>query len=105
MTLEDIRERRRGGTANLCHLEGSNNAREWLGSSAVEGVERFRGDRREGGRLRGAELDSKLTNVGNTVSLLQSDVATPILVVDLWSAPALFLRHVEVRATSLIFFP
>lgn len=29
--------------------------------------------------------------------LLRSDAVAPIIVVDLWSAPALFLRHVEVR--------
>lgn len=30
-------------------------------------------------------------------SLLRSDVLSPVVVVDLWSAPALFLRHVEVN--------
>lgn len=97
--LEDLRNMRRGGTAGLCHKReggGTSEADFWFGASAAEEGE-GEGER---GALRGATERRQLGDEGNeivdAVPLLRSNVADPVLVVDLWSAPALFLRYVEV---------
>lgn len=103
LALDDLRERRGGGTAGLCHTRGSNpsEAELWFGASASEDDEEDdeRGWGRDQGALRGGRT-RKLGGGGGEIvdglALLRSDVVAPVMVVDLWSAPALFLRHVEV---------
>lgn len=50
----------------------------------------------EMGRMHGRP--AKSTKLGIR-SMLWSDAVNPVMVVDLWSAPALFLRHVEVSGS------
>lgn len=97
--LDDLRSLHRKGTAGLCHLRTGNTVAgdAWFGAAVMEDVVDC-GEREEGGGLRGASRRRGRADreIENGLALLRSDVASPILVVDMWSAPALFLRHVEV---------
>lgn len=85
LDVQDAKTLAMEGTAGLCQARATDQKgapdNSWLGSSANDAV--------ENGETNGAVLR-------NGRSLLRSDVVSPILVVDLWSAPALFLRYVEV---------
>lgn len=85
LDVQDAKALAMEGTAGLCQTRAKDHKgspdNSWLGSSANDAV--------ENGGTNGAVLR-------NGRSLLRSDVVSPILVVDLWSAPALFLRYVEV---------
>lgn len=107
MSLDDIRQMHREGTANLCDSYEREKDSLWVGSDIMHrfveaGVaEKVEDDESETAlevdlvRRRG-EAESEDTRVTNGGVLLRSNVMSPVIVVDMWSAPALFLRHVEV---------
>lgn len=107
-SLRDLRESERAGTAGLCHKRGGGlpGKKSWFGASTVEEVvgdgdngEMGGGLRGAGARRRSAREDVKISQ---GVSLLMSDLVGPVIVVDLWSAPALFLRHMEVSLLCVL---
>lgn len=99
LDLGELRRQAADGTARLCLQEGENSAAVHFGAEMIEAaVDRMDG---EGvpPALRGA--DTRHSGEGRWskktgTALLQSDAVSPAIVVDLWSAPALFLRHIEV---------
>lgn len=86
LDIEDARRRAGEGTAGLCHERAKINEKGyqnvWLGAALAH------------------EPDKNEAEVRNGRSLLRSDMINPVIVVDMWSAPALFLRHVEVRVLN-----
>lgn len=102
--LDDLRRRHGQGTAGLCHLRAADSADQdvWFGAGVMEDVVDC-GEGGDEGGLRGAARRRGRAGgeIEDGLALLRSDVASPILVVDMWSAPALFLRHVEVGVVVL----
>lgn len=100
LELEDLRRQAADGTAELCFSHAGTNRDLYLGGSVLEaavygeGAGEGLGD--PGARHSGE--DGKRTTK-NGLALLLSDAVSPAIVVDMWSAPALFLRHIEVRGT------
>ncbi|CAN0276732.1 unnamed protein product [Pylaiella littoralis] len=103
LDLGELRRQAADGTARLCLQEGENSAAVHFGAEMIEAaVDRMDG---EGvpPALRGA--DTRHSGEGRWskktgTALLQSDAVSPAIVVDLWSAPALFLRHIEETSRS-----
>lgn len=101
MSLDDIRQRHREGTANLCDRYEKGNDSLWVGSDVMDRFEQVEDDEHKTALevelvQRRGEAESDDTRVTNGRVLLSSNVMSPVIVVDMWSAPALFLRHVEV---------
>lgn len=102
LDLDDLARKAAGGKAGLCLSHSATSPSIFLGSAITDiAVKDVLEGWREPGGLRGAvaKQDSDLSPVKtrNGLALLRSDAVSPVMVVDLWSAPALFLRHIEVR--------
>lgn len=96
LSFDDIQQRHREGTANLCHRYEREKDSLWVGSDVMDKfVEAGDAKKVDMARRRG-ETESEDTRLTNGRVLLSSNVMSPVIVVDMWSAPALFLRHVEV---------
>lgn len=101
LDLEDLQEQAEEGTARLCVSHNRIGSSAYVGAGVVEGAVMDVAGRKGGSvGLRGADarqqgLDRR--RIKNGASLLKSDAVSPVMVVDMWSAPALFLRHIEVR--------
>lgn len=107
LTMDDLRERYSEGTAALCHKHGADtrNNYYWFGVKTAEEMGTMtKGDNgKSKGPLRGSRARRTQDGlVGNGLILLKADAVSPVMVVDLWSAPALFLRHVEVNLPYVI---
>ncbi|CAM9102064.1 unnamed protein product [Ascophyllum nodosum] len=94
LSLEDLRRRRLEGSAGLCHLSPKAGENHWLGNDVADKFLDAGAVEAVISRRRANEI-SEETRIKNGLALLRSDVVSPVLVVDLWSAPALFLRHME----------
>lgn len=100
--LEDLRRQAvEGGTARLCVSHRKTASSTYVGAGVLEGaVLEAVGNKGDSVGLRGADARQGGVSSGrirSAMSLLKSDAVSPVMVVDLWSAPALFLRHIEVR--------
>lgn len=102
LALEDLRRQHvDDGTAKLCVSHRKILSTSYVGAGLLEDAVMEAIGVKEGSvGLRGADarqrgLDPR--KIRNGASLLKSDAVAPAMVVDLWSAPALFLRHIEVR--------
>lgn len=94
LDLEDLERRAEEGTARLCMSHRTIPSSAYVGVEAVEGaVKEALGGRGGSVGLRGGHDPRKITH---GTPLLRSDAMGPAIVVDMWSAPALFLRHIEV---------
>lgn len=104
MDMEDMQRESVAERASFCHqrLSTDIDRKVFFGATAMEKAMRLWEEEQVEqleGRSASTVDQSDMGNLSpsNTRSLLRSDVFTPILMVDLWSAPALFLRHLEVR--------
>lgn len=97
LELEDLRRQAADGTADLCFSDARTNRDQYLGGSVLEGAVYGEG---AGEGL--GDAGARHSGMGGTrttkngLALLLSDAVGPVIVVDMWSAPALFLRHIEV---------
>lgn len=99
LNLEDLRRRTVEGTTGLCLAREETMASAYLGVSVIEAAFDEEDDTGggEGFRDAGAAAHRERTRKTKSgLALLRSDAVSPVIVVDLWSAPALFLRHIEV---------
>jgi len=102
LDLDDLKQMTTAETAGLCLDHGATSDKIFLGAGVTPAaVQETLLGREESGGLRGAGSATqssiqaeRVTHAG--LALLKSDAAPPVMVVDLWSAPALFLRHIEV---------
>lgn len=90
----------KGGSASL---GGADARKPDVGAGELEGAVTDGAGSKEGwAGLRGANArkideDRDPRKIRNAMALLKSGAVSPVIVVDLWSAPALFLRHIEVH--------
>lgn len=105
LDLEDLHRQAETGTARLCVPRTPIPASRYIGAGILEdAVMEVVGKNMGSARLRGADARQRGINprrIKNGGPLLKSDAVSPVVVVDLWSAPALFLRHIEVRITNV----
>lgn len=102
LDLDDLKRMTAADTGGLCLDHGATSHSIFLGAGITPAaVQETLEGRGEPGGLRGAaaarqssDQAERVTHAG--LALLKSDAVTPVIVVDLWSAPALFLRHIEV---------
>ncbi len=103
LDLDDLNRMTAAETGGLCLEHGATSRNIFLGAAITPtAVQETLEGRGEQGGLRGAATarqgsDQAERVTQNGLPLLKSDAAAPVIVVDLWSAPALFLRHIEVR--------
>lgn len=102
LDLQDLqRQAVEEGTARLCSSRRKVVSTAYVGAEVLENaVMEAIGGKESSAGLRGTDarqrgLDPR--KIRNGASLLESDAVAPAMVVDLWSAPGLFLRHIEVR--------
>lgn len=102
LRLEDLQGQTEDGTARLCVSHRKIVSSTYVGAGLLEGAVRDAvGSKVGSAGLRGADARHRGEDprrIGNGAALLKSDAVSPVIVVDLWSAPALFLRHIEVRS-------
>lgn len=104
LDLEELRRQTARGTARLCLDQDDTSTDIYLGAQVMKSaVDEF--DEADDGGLPGTLRGAGARHSGegrwrtrNGLALLRSDAVAPAVVVDLWSAPALFLRHIEVFA-------
>ena len=88
------------GTARLCVSHRKVASTSYVGAGVLEDAVQEAVSSKGGPvGLRGADARQRGLNprrIKTATSLLKSDAVSPVMVVDLWSAPALFLRHIEV---------
>lgn len=106
LDLEELRRQTADGTARLCLEQDNTNAATFFGAQMIRTAVDEAADGGVPGVLRGA--DTRHSGEGrwrtrNGLALLRSDAVSPAIVVDLWSAPALFLRHIEVWCLEGVF--
>lgn len=99
LDLEDLQRLTEQGTGRLCVSYRKVVSNTYVGAELLEGaVLKAVLGKEDSVGLRGADArQGDPRKIKNGVSLLKSDAVSPAMVVDLWSAPALFLRHIEVR--------
>lgn len=102
LDLEDLQGLSTADRARLCVAHKKINSSTYVGYSVIERSVDEVAAREEGSvGLRGADARRRGEDprrIRNGVALLLSDAVSPAIVVDLWSAPALFLRHIEVQS-------
>lgn len=98
LDLKDLRRRTADGTASLCLARGELDAKTYLGATVIEAAidEEESTIWVEESRDASAAQSERIRRTRSALALLRSDAVSPVIVVDLWSAPALFLRHIEV---------
>ncbi|CAM9865198.1 unnamed protein product [Ectocarpus sp. 12 AP-2014] len=104
LELEDLRRQAADGTADLCFSDARTNRDLYLGGSVLEGAVYGEGAGEglgDAGARHGGMGGTRTTK--NGLALLVSNAVSPVIVVDMWSAPALFLRHIEELSGSRCF--
>ncbi|CAM9346895.1 unnamed protein product, partial [Hapterophycus canaliculatus] len=97
LDLKDLRRRTADRTARLCLARGDPESSAFLGDTVIGAAfdEEDSAAGIEGSRDVHAAQSKPRRRTTNGLALLREDAVSPVIVVDLWSAPALFLRHIE----------
>ncbi|CAM9986485.1 unnamed protein product, partial [Scytosiphon promiscuus] len=99
LDLKDLRRRTVEGTASLCLAREDTESNSYLGVTVMEAAldeeESAAGMGGFGDAVPAVQSKGTTRKTKSGLALLRSDAASPVIVVDLWSAPALFLRHIE----------